>query len=82
MTSQPGRMMQLGRLVALLVTNAIKVGGLYVAIKTVSEPTPSAITIGLAAFMMAGAQISEETILGLVGRMFGAHQQHEQHPPK
>jgi hypothetical protein len=73
MTGQPGRLAQLGRLIALLVSNAIKLGGLYVALKTVSGPAPSAVTIGLAAFMMAGAQISEDTILNLVDRMFGTH---------
>lgn len=77
MSAQPSRLAQSGRLVALLVTNAIKVGGLYVAVKTASETTPNAITIGLAAFMMAGAQVSEETILGLVGRMFGGSHQQE-----
>lgn len=71
MNAQVGRLAQAGRLFALLVTNAIKIGGLYVALKTAAEPAPSAIIIGLAAFMMAGAQVSEESILKLVERMFG-----------
>jgi hypothetical protein len=58
-------------LFALLVSNAIKLGGLYVAVRAVSEPNPNAVAIGLAAFMMAGAQVSEDTVLRLVGRMFG-----------
>ena len=57
---------------ALLVTNAVKVTGIVIAIQDVfSKPDPNAAVLGLAAFMMAGAQISEDTVLRLVSRMFG-----------
>jgi hypothetical protein len=38
----------------------------------VSKPTPSALFLGLSAFMMAGAQISEDTVLNLVKGMFSS----------
>lgn len=68
---RPGRAVMAGRAIGLLITNAIKVGGLYLALKTAAEPAPNALVVGLVAFMMAGAQVSEDTILRLVGRMFG-----------
>lgn len=79
-----GRTAQAGRLLTLLVTNAIKLGGLYLALRTaITEPQPNVVQIGEACFMMAGAQVTEDAILRLVGRMFGAHEAHETHePPK
>jgi hypothetical protein len=64
-------------LIPLLVTNIIKIGGLYVALRTATQPTPNVIEIGLAAFMMAGAELSENAILNLAGRMFGGGGSHE-----
>lgn len=72
MSVPPSRMVQASQLIALLVTNAIKLGGLYVAIHTAAtEANPNVVLIGAAAFMMAGAQVTEEQILKLIGRMFG-----------
>jgi hypothetical protein len=58
---------------ALIVTNAIKLGGLVIVFIEVSKPAPSAIFLALSAFMMAGAQISEDTVLNLVKGMFSPH---------
>ena len=69
---------QAGRRLTLLITNAIKLGGLVVALnEAVGHDQPRALVIGLAAFMMAGAQVSEEAFLGIVQRIFGAHGTHD-----
>lgn len=60
------------RLITLLVTNAIKLAGVYVAVhEIVSQATPRALELGVAVFMMTGAQVTEEAILNLAGKMFG-----------
>lgn len=70
MTSS-GRGGRFGQRLALIVTNSIKVAGLVIAVKTAFAPTQqAALEFGLAAFMMAGAQLSEETVMKLVDRMF------------
>jgi hypothetical protein len=66
------RSWQIGRGLTLIVTNAVKVGGLLVVLnEAFNKPQPRTVDIAVAAFMMAGAQISEEAILNLVSRMFG-----------
>lgn len=57
----------------LFVTNMIKIGGLVIAVVEVTKLEPSPLFLALAAFMMAGAQISEETVVKLVGGLFGMH---------
>lgn len=80
MTSQSGRVAQAGRFLALMVTNCIKLGGLFLAIRTATtETNPSVVQIGEACFMMAGAQVTEDAILKLVSRMFGGHGVEEHH---
>jgi signal transduction histidine kinase len=60
----------------LLVSNAIKLGGLYIAVRTaVTEPTPNVVLIAAAMFMMTGAQVTEDQILKAIGRMFGMPEQ-------
>jgi hypothetical protein len=59
-------------IVALCVTNLIKLGGLFLAIHEVlTQVQPRLAEIGVALFMMTGAQVSEEAVLKLAGRMFG-----------
>ena len=59
------------RVVTLLVTNIIKLAGLYIGVGAALRPTPSAVVLAYSAFMMAGAQLSETTILALIERFFG-----------
>ena len=56
----------------LLVTNAIKIGGLVAAMHEIFSHSaePRLTVMGLAGFMMAGAQFSEELVLRLWSRMF------------
>lgn len=57
----------------LIVTNLIKLAGLVLAVDEVLvQPQPRALVLGVAAFMMAGAQFSEEAVLLALGRFFGA----------
>ena len=57
----------------LLITNAIKIAGLLIVLKEVfspSLPDPSrAEVLAIAAFMMAGAQLSESLILAGLDRI-------------
>lgn len=57
----------------LLITNVIKVSGLGIAIHEVFWlPQPRTLELVLSAFMMAGAQVSEELLLQLAGRFLGS----------
>lgn len=58
------------RILALIVTNCIKVAGLYVGVRAAVAPTPNAVVLAFAAFMMAGAQMSETTAMAFVERFF------------
>lgn len=66
------------RALTLVVTNLIKIAGLYVGVRSAIQPSPNAVVLAFAAFMMAGAQLSETTILALITRFFGIKQE----PPK
>lgn len=55
---------------ALFVTNVIKVSGLVIAIhEAFTNRDP--VVLGLAAFMLAGAQISEELVIAFINSFFG-----------
>jgi hypothetical protein len=57
--------------ITLVVSNLIKLGGLILAYKAAFVSAhPSPVVLALAGFMMAGAQFSEKTILGLAGHFF------------
>lgn len=72
MNKRPDLGAQFGRRLTLLVTNAIKLGGLALAMNEVfSRPDPRALELIAAMFMMAGAQISEEVLLGIASKFFG-----------
>jgi hypothetical protein len=76
MKKNPERICRVVQAFTLLVSNVIKLGGLYIAIHTaVTQPTPNVVLIGAAMFMMTGAQITEEQILKAISRMFGVQPQ-------
>lgn len=61
------------RFVALVVTNIIKLAGVYVGVHEIAVHSagPNALVLGYSALMLAGGQLSETTILALIGRFFG-----------
>ncbi len=59
------------RVTTLVVTNVIKVAGLYVGVKAATHTPTDAVTLAFAAFLIAGGQLSETVILGIVERFFG-----------
>lgn len=67
---------KLARRVALGVTNVIKISGLALALNEVfGRANPRTAELLVAAFMMTGAQISEEVVLGIASRFFGFHRE-------
>lgn len=67
-----GRRWQPARGLALATTNLTKLAGLAIAVNEAllrSELRPTALAV--AAFMMAGAQVSEGVLLAMVDRFFG-----------
>ncbi len=67
---EPGRV---GRTVALLTTHLIKIGGLLAAMNELFlRPSVRASVVALAAFMMAGAQLSEHAVLAAIDRLLGS----------
>jgi hypothetical protein len=59
----------------LLVTTIIKLVGLASAAQQLLfTPSPRALPLIIAAFMMAGAQFSEGLVLSILDRVFMAHQ--------
>lgn len=56
---------------ALVISNLTKVAGLAVAIHAGFTTTPDTRVLALAAFMMAGAQISETAVLSAIDRFLG-----------
>ena len=69
--------LRLLRVLTLLVSNAIKLGGLYITVHEIAtQPQPRLSVIAVALFMMSGAEVSEDTVITLVSRMFGAHTEH------
>lgn len=61
----------ISRIVTLIVTNVIKLVGLYVGVKAGTKSPVDAVAMGWSAFAMAGAQLSETTILLLIDRFLG-----------
>lgn len=56
----------------LLITNLCKLTGLAIAIREVLRPDRDAAVLALSAFMMSGAQLSEELLLGMIERFLGS----------
>jgi hypothetical protein len=56
---------------ALIVTNLIKLAGIALGIHEGFRTVPDPRLIALAAFMLAGAQVSRAAIMELVSRFFG-----------
>jgi hypothetical protein len=63
----------LSKIITLIVTNVIKVAGLYIGVRTFahSPDHPDAIALAYSAFMMAGAQVSETAVIRFIERFFG-----------
>ena len=60
------------RAVTLVTTNVIKLSGLGVALNELFlRPSARTSVIALAAFMMAGAQLSEQAVLAALDRLLG-----------
>lgn len=58
----------------LVVTNIIKLAGVYVAVRTAIVTPNNALGYAAAGFMMAGAQFSETFILDFIDRLLGGQQ--------
>jgi hypothetical protein len=54
----------------LVITNATKLAGVVVGVHE-AFTTKDALTLGLAGFMMTGAQVSERIFLAFLDRFFG-----------
>lgn len=73
---------RLGRRITLLITNAIKLSGLIISLYEIfSQEHPPTLVLILAAFMMAGAQFSEERLLALASHLFGTEEPAPPPPP-
>lgn len=71
----------LSRLLTVLLTNATKIAGLYVGVRAAVAPTPNAVVLAFSAFLIAGGQLSEGALLGVIERFFAVSQQGKS-PPK
>lgn len=71
-----------GLRLTLVVTNAIKIGGLVVGLYQAFQPHPNAVTILLAGFMMMGAQGIEQAALSFIERFFGLEAKAPSPPPQ
>lgn len=70
----------LGDGLSRLLTGAIKLAGLIIAVDQIFvTPHPQLAALGLSGFMMAGAQFSERGLTMLLDRLFG---QEPPSPPK
>jgi hypothetical protein len=56
---------------ALVITNATKVAGVAVGVHAGFADSPDSRVIALAAFMMAGAHVSEAMILAVIDQFLG-----------
>lgn len=71
------------RRAAVFVTTSIKLGGLAIAIdQGLLRPHPVPVALALAAFMMAGAQLSEGTLLAVIDHLFRPSMPVEPEPAK
>lgn len=76
-----GRARAAGRMLTLALTNGIKVAGVYVAVRN-ANGAHDGLTYGVAAFMMAGGQLSEEAVLGIAARFFGVEAKSAEPPAR
>lgn len=59
------------RVITLVVTNVVKLTGLYVGVKAGTHTPADPVTLGFAAFLIAGGQVSETLVIGIIERFFG-----------
>lgn len=62
---------QVARGGTLLLTNVVKIAGLIFAIREVFKPDRDTSVLALSAFMMSGAQLSEEFFLSVIENFLG-----------
>jgi len=55
----------------LIITNVVKVAGLYVGVRTAMHTPADPVTLAFAAFLIAGGQVSENVVMGIIDRFFG-----------
>jgi hypothetical protein len=68
--SAQSRLHRVGRALTVALTTAIKLVGLAAAFKGLFlDQNPRPVVLAVAAFMMAGAQLTEETVLGLLEKL-------------
>lgn len=65
----------LSRLLTVVTTNVTKIVGLYVGVRAAVAPSPNAVVLGFAAFLIAGGQLSEGALLGVIERFFAVQPQ-------
>jgi hypothetical protein len=65
----------ISRTVTLIVTNTTKLAGVYVGVHelAVHSASPNALVLAYSAFLVAGGQLSETTILAFISRFFGGN---------
>lgn len=73
MTPRPSRLEGLSRLLTVIVTNGTKVVGLIIGFK--AAPTGDPVTFGFAALCVAGGQLSEGALLGVIERFFAVQRE-------
>ena len=73
-----GTSKEAGRRSTLIVTNLTKLAGIALGMHEGFQATPDARVIALAAFMLAGAQVSETALLALIERFFGLPSREEE----
>ena len=66
----PGRIDRVLRRIALTITNAIKVAGVYLVVRAAAHPPIDPLVLATTAFMMSGAQVSEAAVLRMIARFF------------
>lgn len=64
----------------LLFTNLIKLAGLGIAVREVLRTDRDSAVLALAAFMMSGAQLSEDFLLNMIERFLGSSATPEPEP--
>lgn len=75
-------MERLSRQLTLIISNVIKLGGLFVAIKAISTPPIDPFELVLAGFMMSGAQASEQAVLRIINSFLGREETPKTPTPK
>lgn len=93
MTTSPlnsSRLERFFRQLTLIISNVVKLGGLFLALKAAASPPVDPFELALSAFMMSGAQVSEQAVLRMINSFLGreeaakpaTHREPEEHEEK